>query len=175
MNLSSSNFLRWYNTETGEVISFGPFKSHTAMVLENPEAFGVDPTEFPENPGMYDGRVFALAMRNNWVRVYLDRRQPDFNSNLEAGSHRDAQKAMNYVFNEMDGRLIRFIVTIRTGLGDKEGDAYVMRSIEEMDHFIKRGRPHPDSQIVRYEPKEPEIEPEDEEDLEVIKRRAGVG
>jgi len=130
----------WFDSNTGSV--FGWATSHSSNAFKRAEKFGITPEELKkynvtsDNLDEYDGRILFLAMQHGWVRIFIDHRQPDYNSVLEGGSVKSLHKAALWFLNKVSPAPVRLVMAIRTGIGDKEADVYSMDR-EEVELFRK--------------------------------------
>ncbi len=84
----------------------------------------------------YDGRVLFAAMKKGWVRIYVDARTPDTNSNAEGISLGALRRAFIW-YCEQVGTPMRFVLILRHGIGDKDGTPYHLNDAEQIEWFIR--------------------------------------
>ncbi len=141
---STSNRV-WFDTKSGQAITTNDDGNHSVGVANNKDLFrltdeelaavGVQPGEkIPD----YDGRVLFAAMQKGWVRIFIDPRQPDTNSNAEGVSMPALRRAFIW-YCEQVGTPMRFVLVVRTGAGDKEGTPHWLNDADEIEFFIRKG------------------------------------
>jgi hypothetical protein len=134
----------WFNGRTGEAFSANDDDNHSGGVANNKEFFGLTPEKltalgvgWDEKIGDYDGRVLYAAMLEGWVRLRIDPRQPDINSNAEGANLRLLRRAVLW-YTEAVGMPKNFIIVVRTGPGDRDGAARALDS-EGIEYFLQKG------------------------------------
>jgi hypothetical protein len=151
----------WYHPKSGTLHTLNAMETnHSLDVFQNPEKYGLTREQLPEKLEQqdYDGATLYAAMREGWVRIYIDRRNPDTNSNIEGVKLLHLRPTARLIA-ETNPHLRRLIMVLRTGTGSREGDAFVLDP-ESIDFFLRKGRPPPGSKVS--------------EDIDAIKRRAGI-
>lgn len=135
----------WFNTNTGEAITTNDDGNHSVGVSNNPELFGLTVDELTQHglqPGEkaydYDGRVLFAAMNKGWVRIYIDARSPDTNSNAEGISFGALRRGLIW-YCEQVGTPMRFVLVLRHSAGDKDGTRYPLSDDEQIEWFIRHG------------------------------------
>ena len=147
MEISVTQSKIWYNWKTGEHRLVAPTENHTRDVLGNPDRFGVDSADLSQNALDYDGVTLLATMKAGWVRLRLDPRDPDYRSNVEGTRWPGIRKAVEWLTTTMLPRLKRLIVVLRTGAGDKEGDAFIMDP-DQIEFLLRKGRPDVRSKVI---------------------------
>lgn len=146
MSISSMDSKIWLdiNKTPPEPIFVDPTKSnHSDDVVKHPEKYGLRSNYFKDRTPKYDydGFVLISAMRNNFVRIALDYRNPDTKTNIEAIGMRQLQLATIWLNDFVGGKgLKRVIIVQRTGEAHKDGKAYVLDTPEQIEFFMKWGR-----------------------------------
>jgi len=133
----------WYHPKTGTHYAVdlkNQRMNHSLMVYENPEMFGIPQGELPKPKRRdYDGPTLYRAMQNGWVRVMVDRRNPDTGTNIEGlwfpGLAQTAETMGNVVMNVRNVAIIK-----RTGPGNRDGVVFLIPGFQ-MEEFIVSGRP----------------------------------
>jgi hypothetical protein len=139
----------WFNTRTGEAVTSNDDNNHSASTVINKDFFGITDEDLARvgvQPGEqildYDGRVLFATMQKGWVRIYVDARAPDLNSNAEGLDLGGLRRAFIW-YCEQIGTPKRFVLVLRTGAGDKEGTPHVLADADQIEWFIRKGSlPH---------------------------------
>lgn len=186
MSSLNTTFRHWYHPRSGQLIELemsGPH--HAGYVLQNLETFGLKPEDFPEpidnsNINKYKGLIHYLAMKNGWVRFYIDRRDPWYNSNIEGVLMPALVKSAAFIQSELP-RLQRLFVALRKGTGSKEATAYILENPDQIDYFIDKRRPPQEATTINVESMVVPLTiydltkmPTPDEEVANIKRLAGI-
>ena len=145
MAISREDSKIWFDVTNTKPIFVNPFKSnHTQDVLNDPKKYRLSPNYFTKEKEAnykydYDGYVLIAAMRNNFVRIAVDVRDPGYGSNLEAISLTQLQKAALW-FKEFVGYLKRVILVERYGYTNKDAKVHVLNTPEQIDFFLQWGK-----------------------------------
>lgn len=142
---SSQTSRVWFNSRTGDAYSANDDDNHTNGVFQNLELFGLTPEKLaqygidpkPERVHDYYGPLLFAAMREGWVRLRIDAREPDYKSNAEGFSLRDIRKAVIW-YTEQVGMPKQFIIATRTGPGDHEGQGWRLNE-DQLEFFMQKG------------------------------------
>ncbi len=144
----------WYNAHTGNAITTDDNGNHSVGVIKNQKLFGLTATDLSQSGIVsgekildYDGRVLFAAMKKDWVRLYIDTKSPDINSNAEGISLGSLRRAFIW-YCEQIGTPIRFILVVRTGTGDGDGIKYPLHDADQIEWFIQKGTIRRD--IINY-------------------------
>lgn len=140
---SSSQSKVWLDIEKMKPIFIDPMvTNHSKDVVDYPEKYRL-PKDFAKDREKikydYDGFVLVNAMRKGFVRIAIDYRNPDTNSNMEALSLGQLQKAYPW-FKKFVGRLTKLLLIVRNGYEHKDATVYVLDSQEKLDFFEKYGK-----------------------------------
>lgn len=135
----------WYDLETNTPIFVDPYNSnHSQDVLKNPEKYRLPKDYFTEDKARiykhdYDGFILSAAMRKGFVRIAIDYRNQDTNSNVEGLGMGQIQPATIWL-KDFIGRMTRVVIVVRTGIGNMDGKSFVLDTPEKIDFFLKWGR-----------------------------------
>lgn len=134
----------WFDLETNTPIFVDPFSSnHSRDVLEHPEKYRLPADFFADKSKTYkngyDGYILSAAMRKGFVRIAIDYKNQDTNSNVEGLGLGQIQPATIWLKNFI-GRMARVVIVVRTGLAHMDGKSFVLDTPEKIDFFLKWGR-----------------------------------
>jgi hypothetical protein len=141
-HISSEETKVWFDVKQNKAIFVqGLQNNHTQDVLNNPENYRVPSDAFKDIDAVYDydGRVLYKAMQAGFVRIRIEYKDPQYGSNIEGINLRDIQKACIWL-EKFVGGLKKVIIVVRTGEGDKDGQAYVLNNEEQIEFMIKYGK-----------------------------------
>jgi hypothetical protein len=135
----------WFDTRSGQAMIAAEDGNHSVSVVNNKELFGLTDQDWAaagirpdEKIGDYDGRVLFAAMKKGWVRLYVDSKAPDRNSNAEGLNFSGLRRATLW-YCEQVGTPQQFTLVVRTGPGDREGTPHRLSDMEAIDYFIRKG------------------------------------
>jgi len=130
----------WYHPKTEKVILVPIGSNHSQLVAEFPESFDLTDDEIPSDRRIrdYDDELLHTVMEKGWVRVMVDIRFPEANSNLEATSHFGLRKAAQWYLDTFPNfRML--VISLRTGHTGDVPDRAKFKTLDQSDieRFIK--------------------------------------
>jgi hypothetical protein len=131
----------WYDTVENKPIFVEAYSNHTQDVIKNPEKYRLAKDFFKgrESAYDYDGYVLLSAMKHGFVRIYIDYKQPQKNSNIEGIELREDHIAAIWL-EKFVGHFEKLVVVVRKSEEEKDGDAYILDTMEKIDFFLKWGK-----------------------------------
>lgn len=140
--LSAMDSRVWFDTLEHKPIFVELYSNHTQDVVKHPEKYRLPVDYFKDRKEPeydYDGSVLLAAMKQGFVRLYIDYKQPHLNSNIEGISLRNDHIAAVWL-EKFVGNLEKFVVVVRKSEEEKDGDAYILDTPEKIDFFLKWGK-----------------------------------
>lgn len=143
--LTSQSNRVWFNAQTGEAFSANDDGNHSKGVFGNLEHFGLTQDDLVRagyQPGEdtydYDGRILWAAIRKGWTRIFINPRDPDWNSNIEGISPYACRKALLWYISVV-GEPKKIVIVVRTGPGDRDGFGHVLTG-DQIEEFVRTGK-----------------------------------
>lgn len=130
----------WWDATTGNVIYVPVGDNHSNYVATHPEEFRLTAEELGVTSAKdYDGPVLKAAMDKGFVRVRIDIQDPLYNTNVEGTNIRHIRRCVSWLIDQM-GDFHRLIVVERHSTEDRDGTAWTLNGMEDVEHFIKYGK-----------------------------------
>ena len=142
MAISSTDSKVWFDVQKDEPIFVDPYKSnHSRDAVEHPEKYRLSKDAFAnrETTYDYDGHVLFEVMKQGFVRVMIDYRDPRYGCNVEGISLRDVHAAVLWLDTFVSG-LRKVILVIRKSEGEKDADVHILNDPEKLEFFLKYGK-----------------------------------
>ena len=142
MALASTDSKVWFDVQKNEPIMVDPYKTnHSNDAVTNPEKYRLSKDHFAGYDAKYDydGHVLFEVMKQGFVRIMVDYRDPRYGCNAEGVNLRDIHKAVLWL-DQFVGGIKKIIIVVRKSEGDKDGDAYILDDEEKVEFFLKWGK-----------------------------------
>jgi len=138
---SRANSQIWINLESNTCAMVKSFSngSHSRLVIDNPNFFGID--EPVEDEGLsYFGPALYAAMKEGWVRLLIDIRAQETNSNIEGTDIKKIKRCVKWLLNKKPNIQSLFIAVRYSG-DDNNADVYLLHDHDRsLEAFAKYGR-----------------------------------
>lgn len=144
-NFSRNHTRIWYNPSKKIVRFVLPNSpNHTTDILNNPEIFGLTKEDLPKNLPQnvdYVGEVLYPAMKNGWVRIFLDNRKPDTGGNNVEGTEISLiRDTVEWLKTDFFVGLKKLIIAVRHSEKTEDGTTFLLYTPEDFDFFINTGK-----------------------------------
>jgi len=129
----------WHHPKHHLIVTFPPGKqlSHSRVVLKN-QRFFFGKNKFNPNDTIpdYHSDILYEAMKNGWVRIYIDINNPLTNSNIEGTTYNSISKTTKWAYDQI--LFDKLLIAKRNSPNDEDANIHIL-SDESIYIFAKFG------------------------------------